>query len=302
MNTIREKIAKYWATKENTSDRYGKGFHWVESDLVQKMINRKTSGKKDQDMFSYFIDKYLSENRGEYEGFSLGCGTGGAERRVQSQNIFRNLEAVDISEGAIEQARDLAKKERLNISYRVDDLNNIRLPKGKYDVVIANSSLHHIENLEHIFQEIVGSLKENGLVFVSEFVGPSQFQYTEKQVSIINEILEILPEIYRKSVTNGELKPRFSAPSVEFMNETDPSEAIRSAEIVGLLEKYFEVVEKKNFGGTLLHMLLQDIVGNFDSKNPKDATALNLIIYIEDLLIREKIIQSDFIFMILKKR
>ncbi|MDI6778011.1 MAG: class I SAM-dependent methyltransferase [Patescibacteria group bacterium] len=296
-----KKISEFWGSKENTSERYGRGFHWVESNLVIEMINKNTSGDKKIDMFGYFINNYLSEKRGQYTGLSLGCGTGAGERRLQAEKVFNDLEAVDISEEAISQARESAKKEKLNIQYRVDDINNIKLEKNKYDVIIANSSLHHIENLEYIFSEINNSLKDGGLLFVNEYVGPSQFQYTEKQVAILNEILDILTPVYRKSVTDGNLKPKFIPPTVKFMNETDPSEAVRSADIIELLESNFDVVEKKFFGGTLLHMLLQDIVGNFDTNNPKDAIVLNLIIYLEDILIRERVIQSDFVFMILKK-
>lgn len=303
MNSIRKKISEFWGSKENTSERYGKGFHWVESDLVQEMINKKTTGNESVDMVAYFINNYLNERKGEYIGLSLGCGAGYLERRFQKEKIFKRLEATDISEGVIKQAKKLARKERLNILYRTANINNIKLKKNKYDVIIANSSLHHIENLEHIIKEINNSLKDDGLLFVSEFVGPSQFQYTKKQVAIINEILGLLPDIYRKSIMDpSKMKPEFIPSPIEYMNELDPSEAIRSAEIVGILEKNLTVLEKKNFGGTLLHMLLQDIVGNFDTKNPKDATALKLIMYIEDILIREEAIQSDFVFMILKKK
>ncbi len=49
-------------------------------------------------------------------------------------------------------------------------------------------------------------------------------------------------------------------------------------------------------------MLLQDIVGNFNSEDIKDNTVLNLLIYFEEYLIKSKIICSDFTFMVLKKK
>lgn len=303
INSIRNKISEFWGSKENTFERYGKGFHWVESSLVTEMINQKTSGEKNVDMVAYFIDNYLNKKKGDYVGLSLGCGTGYLERRFQSKKIFKRLEAVDLSEGVIEQAKESAKKEKVDIRYQVADLNKIKLSENKYDVIIANSSLHHIKNLEYIAKEINKGLKKDGVLFVSEFVGPSQFQYTEKQVKIINEILDLLPDVYRRSVTDrNKLKPEFTPSPLEYMNEVDPSEAVRSAEIVGILEKSLTVAEKKEFGGTLLHMLLQDIVGNFNPKDVKDATVLRLILYIEDVLIREGVLKSDFIFMILEKK
>lgn len=303
MDSKNKKVSDYWGRKENTSERYGKGFHWVESELVAKMIKKKTTGRDDLDMLTYFHEKYLSNRRGSYIGISLGCGTGSIERRLQANRIFSRLEAVDLSEEVIKQAQQSADQANLEIFYRVGNLNDIKLEDNKYDVAFANSSLHHVSNLEHIIDEIGSSLKDDGVLFVSEYVGPSQFQFTEKQVQIINEVLDILPRVYRKRVTSpNEIKPVFVPPTTQFMNETDPSEAVRSEEIVKILKNKMEVVEEKKFGGTLLHMLLQDIVGNFNPDDPKDSTVLKLIIYLEDLLIREKVLGSDFIFMVLKKK
>ncbi len=49
-------------------------------------------------------------------------------------------------------------------------------------------------------------------------------------------------------------------------------------------------------------MLWAKLVKQFNPKNPKDRTVLNLIIYLEELLIKEGVLQSDFIFMVLKKK
>jgi hypothetical protein len=44
-------------------------------------------------------------------------------------------------------------------------------------------------------------------------------------------------------------------------------------------------VERTYFGGTLLHLLLQGIIGNFGSTREGDVTVLRLLGYIEDVLI-----------------
>ena len=85
------------------------------------------------------------------------------------------------------------------------------------------------------------------------------------------------------------------------MNKNDPSEAIRSADIVSLLPQYFTIVEKKDYGGTILHMLLQYIISNFNPDNDKDNTILSLLILLEKILIREHVLNSDFAFIITKK-
>jgi len=295
-----DKVSSVWGSKENTSQRYGKGFHWVESPVVMENINMQSSGKADVSFLEYFIRKYL-KGRNYERALSLGSGMGKLERWVQKDRIFKRINAIDAAEVAVKQAEELAKKENIEgIRYKVGDLNNIKLRRNHYDIVFANSSLHHVENLELLFKEIRKTLKKNGLFYVNEFVGPSQFQYTDKQVKIINEVLELLPREYRKRVTDSKvLKPLFVPPTREHMNENDPSEAIRSSEIVELLTQNFTVVEHKNYGGTLLHMLLQDIVGNFNPRNAKDKTVLKLLIYLENTLIKEGVLPSDFTFMIL---
>ena len=76
------------------------------------------------------------------------------------------------------------------------------------------------------------------MIFLIEYVGPSQFQYTDKQVKIINDIIDLLSSVYRKRVTDLQtLKPLFIPPSKKYMDEHDPSEAIRSAEIINLFEQ-----------------------------------------------------------------
>lgn len=298
-----KKIMSVWSAKENTIDRYGKGFHWVESKLVMEEINRRMSGDPNKDWVGYTMEAYLNKKRGSYIGLSLGCGMGVVERTLQKQKICKRLDAYDFAEGAIREAKNLAKEENLHINYSKINLNKSKLKKNTYDFIIANSVLHHIENLEFLFDQMDQSLVENGVIFTNEYVGPSQFQYTNEQVAVINDILNLLPEAYRKRVTDPKsLKPIFIPPTIESMNASDPSEAIRSAEIIDLLKKKFDIIEQRDFGGTLLHMLLQDIVANFNPNDLKDLTVLKLIIYIEHYLIKSGILSSDFSFIIARKK
>ncbi len=301
--TDSKKIKEMWGSHEHTVERYGKGFHWVESPVIMEAINRKISGDSSIDWLSYVIAKYLSHKKSDYIGLSLGCGTGILERQVQQKNLFKRIEAFDFADEVIRQAKESAHKEGLKISYHVADLNKLKLKKNYYHFIFANSVLHHLKNLEFVYNQISQALVDGGIVFINEYVGPSQFQYTDKQTEIINNILDILPKQYKKRVTDHKsLKPHFYPASIDYMNDHDPSEAVRSKEIIPLLKKKFDIIEHKDFGGSLLHMLMQDIVGNFNSKNEKDIVLLKLLIYIEEYLIKSKVIESDFSFLVVRKR
>ena len=292
-----------WNTEENTSARYGKGFHWVESPQVLAYIQRRMSGNPAVSWGQHFIDHYLQKKKGQYVGLSLGCGTGVFEMDLQKQGLFRRLDAFDIADAAIAQARASAAQQKLSINFQISDINALQIEPEAYDVIVANSSLHHLSNLEHVVSEIHRGLRPGGFVAICEYVGPSQFQYPPEQIRIINELLALLPEKYRKSVTKaGQLKPDVHPLTVDYMNQNDPSEAIRSAEIIPLLKRRFAVAEDHTFGGTVLHMLLQDIAGNFPPEDAIGDSLVKYLIYIEDLLLRHRVLASDFSYMVFEKQ
>ena len=78
------------------------------------------------------------------------------------------------------------------------------------------------------------------------------------------------------------------------MSQFDPSESIRSDEIIPQLTRYFNILERKNYGGTILQFLLANIAGNFDDKNESDRLWLEKFCTLEQKWIREGKLNSDF--------
>jgi hypothetical protein len=82
----------------------------------------------------------------------------------------------------------------------------------------------------------------------------------------------------------------------------DPSESIRSDEIPALLESRFDELYRADFGGTLLQFLLADIAANFKEDDPKDVALIGLMSLLEEVLIVERVLPSDFAFFVLSPR
>ena len=59
---------------------------------------------------------------------------------------------------------------------------------------MAQTCLHHILFLENVAEQIWHSLKGNSYLWISDFIGETQFQYDPKRVSIPNKILRVLPK------------------------------------------------------------------------------------------------------------
>jgi hypothetical protein len=84
-------------------------------------------------------------------------------------------------------------------------------------------------------------------------------------------------------------------PTIEAMIDADPSEAIRSAEILETLDPYFEIIERRDIGGTLLHLVLGGIAQNFNPGNVEDQYHLQRLFDLEDRMLADGSIHSDFV-------
>jgi SAM-dependent methyltransferase len=296
---------EHWGREADEEIRYGKGFHWVESPIVMSYLNEQITGDPNVDWLAYSYQKYLrGKNPLVTRILSLGCGGGALERRLCQMGFHNQIEACDFSDEALEHARAMAAREKIeNIRYFNIDLNHARFPGETYDIIFSGSALHHISNLEHLLDQLQEALVEDGLLIINEYVGPFKLQWTPQQTKIIDELLHLLPQKYRKRVSaTSQFKDYFLGPaSIPEMDAIDPTESVRSDEIVPLIRARFSIREQRNFGGTLLHMLLQDIVGNFNATDPVDAGFLQLLIYIERVLIREHVLASDFTFLVAEK-
>lgn len=297
------KTRELWGKEAGTWE-IGGGIHWTEHQAIQERINKKVSGDPRKDIYQYFIN-FLNKNGVGLplaRCLTLGCGAGDLERGLSKYNFCLNHDAFDVADEAINRAKEKAYSQGLkHIFYKVIDINKISLAPNTYDVIFGVSAFHHFQSLEHILSEVQKALKPNGFFFMNEFVGPTKFQWTDKQLNIINNLLQILPEKYRSIKKGSAIKTNYIKPTIEEMNRIDPSEAIRSEDILRLLPKYFEIVEKKDFGGTILHLLLEDIAVNFDYNNSKDMRMLNMLFEIEDAFLETGEIGSDFAVVIAKK-
>lgn len=304
---FREKVSSFWAfTREDKLELGDENISWLENRYVSKFyVNKIISGDPEKNWLIYVSEKFFKEPAGI--GLSVGCGDGCLERHGLRLNICKKFEAFDISAEAVDKAKQLIIKENLadRVSYGVMDFNKEKLKENYYDVIFGAASIHHIENLEFFFKQANGALKQDGLLIINEYVGPSQFQWRKKQLALINKILGTLPVRFRKSLDKKDYSRIIDTVEIvprEIMNQTDPSEAIRSEEILSFFCRYFDVVEKIEWGGTILHPLFHKIIGNFDFTDEKDKAILDLVFLLEQTLICEGIIPSDFVLLIGKKK
>ena len=297
------RVSEHWA--RNVEARRSGEFagNWLDHRAIQRLyINPMSTGSPDVTWFDYVARKYFSEP--VERALSLGCGGGALERHALSLGICEQFDAYDISEGSVEAARDEARKAGFSdrINYATADLNNISLQENVYDAVFVSMAVHHLENLEGVYEELTRALKPGGLFVFNEFVGPSQFQWTYRQLELCNELLASIPERYRVTERDTVLR-EIKRPSIQSMNDLDPSESIRSAEIIPLTERYFDIVERRDYGGTLLHLVtMAGTIRNYASDIEEDVALMRRMIDFEKRRIEAGDISSDFTLIIARNR
>lgn len=295
--------AELWGrkAKQMVTDKDWSRNLWQSHPITQRHIQRCMSGDPTVNWLNFVKNRYCEEPK--HRGISLGCGDGAAERDSIALGICQTMDAYDLSPGAIETARDQARKSGYQdkLNYTVADLDDIDLPSSVYDVVIAGQSVHHISNLEGLSAQLYKSMKPDGILIVNEYVGPSQYQWTDKTNTLMNELLQLIPP-EKRTIRDGTLKNAVVRPTPEQVIAVDPTESIRSEEILQVFDEFFEMDYQANFGGTLLQFLLSDIIANFDENDSMDRALIDMLVYFEETLIKEGVIQSDFVFAIMKPR
>jgi SAM-dependent methyltransferase len=289
------------------SDHWGEQFermradrgYWLNNPIVTEHIYRRIAGS-----WVHWLPWTMTEYFRDVPRFdrvlSVCCGDGAHEMAMMNTGKVGFLHGFDLSEGAVREA--VARFERAGVPrdryrFEVRDANAPGLSDGRYDLVLSAGAVHHVSALEGLLGEVAGALAPGGRFVLMEFVGASRFQWTDRQVDLINRVLGALDPKYLRDGVRVE----FARPTVEQMIEIDPSEAVRSAEIPGLVDRYFEVEYRRDHNGALLHQLYPLLESGLSGR-PGFDSIVRLILLLEDALMECGGLPADFTYMVCRAR
>jgi 2-polyprenyl-3-methyl-5-hydroxy-6-metoxy-1,4-benzoquinol methylase len=273
---------------------------WLDYQFIEdEYIRPQISGDKRVYYLQHFFERWVGELPAE-RGLSLGCGGGNLERGLIAMNAARVIDGHDASAASIVLARRLAEEAGFGdrLHYHESNVDRIELPLATYDWVICKMSLHHFAELEHVCAQISGALKPGGVLMFNEFVGPTHHQWTDLQLELMNRMLETLPGSVRAVIPIH----RFERLSVAEMKAIDPSESVRSAEILSVAAEYFEILEHRPYGGTLLQIFLQHVMPHLELENEWHCALLRSWFLYERTLVEHGVLPSDFAYVVARPR
>ena len=267
-NTIAKAVLK--ANRLGLLDTYNhyKDQYWNDLELVQRYINKNATGNENTiwqiDILTRFKTRIPFENV-----LIIGCGNGWVERQLYDLGIGLHFEAFDITEKYLKEARSLAGSR--DIHYFKADINNLDdLGESKYDAIFNVAVLHHTFRIANTVWNLYKALKQNGLMFNFDYVGPARNQYSDKHLEILQSI-------------NLQLMKRFQSvyplrPAKENFYFGDPTEAVHSDLVRPTIERFFDIIYQRDLNGGIAYQILWNNINEFKKNDQAAIDALEFLL------------------------
>jgi len=278
---------------------------WWQSPYIIRHINQRICGVPIDGLSSglIFRAKQKAGDRLPFRrGVSIGCGNAFKEIQLLREGVVQSFMLFELSDTGIKQGKELAIKEGLQdrTEFIAADALELIHEESAFDFVHWNNSLHHMTDVEKALRWSYKVLKNGGMFYMDEYVGPNRFQWTDKMLEIASDVRKSLPDRYLRRHSKGSVLnkmiftigwmlnlPRLKyypriiqRPYKEKIISDDPSEAVDSERILECVKRYFPNAEITLSGGVVYHLALCDILHNFDES--RDCKLLERLMDIDD--------------------
>jgi len=234
---------------------------------------------------------------------SIGSGNCDTEVKIAKQLKEKGLqgfciECLELNPNMLKRGMSLAIKEGVseNMSFIELDINKWEADK-EYTSVIANQSLHHIQNLEGLFREIKKSLHKNGAFIISDMIGRNGHQRWPEALTAVHNFWQGLPESHKY---NHQLK-RIEDTYENWDCSSEGFEGIRAQDILPLLIEYFNFEFFIGFANVIDVFIDRGFGHNFDPNNKWDTGFIDKVHHFDEDSIRNGTITPTHIMAVLKK-
>lgn len=286
-------VARFWNdTHQNAAG--GDHDNYMHHPLVQGYISLRAFGSliSHMDAAIHAVRDHTSPGDNI---LSLGCGAAGKERILARALPDRNFIGLDIADEVI-AAQNAALPDEGIHNLRLDrgDFNQLDLEPDSLQLLLGLGAIHHVENLEGMWAQARRALKPGGLVMAQEYVGPSRFQWTAAQIEQGSAALrDLVPPAHQVHHSEVRRLPE------QFWIDIDPSEAVRSAEILPTCRAAgFTIRSVTSAGGALLQPCLMNQIHTFDPQNWEHNLVLSRLFAREAELMAQGVLQDDFVMLV----
>ncbi len=250
-------------------------FHyWSNKYLLPKQ--RLFGFNSPDEFFIYYCKKYCLSGQEKENIRILSVGSGNGELEVKIATELANckianfsIECVDINSDMLDRTISLAQEKnvRKHIKITKSDFNKWTPHKNNsYDLILANQSLHHVSELEHLFDSIHQGLKESGMFLTSDMIGKNGHMRWDEALEALEPFWNELPDKYKYN----QLQKRQENSYINHDCSTQGFEGIRAEDILKLLVERFNFELFIPFANIIMVFIDRPFGHNFKTNNPKD--------------------------------
>jgi SAM-dependent methyltransferase len=215
---------------------------------------------------------------------SLGAGNGEYELPLAARLAdggLTNLELVllELNPAMLDRALEVAEQLGLSDRVRVQetDLNTWSADEPA-DVYLAVHSLHHVVELEHLYDEVARSIDPQGVLLVNDMIGRNGHVRWPEASEIVRQIWAILPPRLRYNHSLGQTDDEY--PDLDCSGAS--FEGIRAEEVLPLLLERFHPEVYVTFGNVTDPFVDRVYGPNFDPQNPDDTFVIDAVARLDE--------------------
>ena len=254
-------------------------FHYWSHNYLRPKLEHFGSSNPDEFFANALQQAYADAPARPARFVSLGAGNCDTEVRVAQLLVSRGLcdftiECLDINSAMLE--RGAAHAREAGVAQQVLPLHgdfNAWQPARRYDAAMANQSLHHVLELEHLFATVAANLPAHGRFVIADMVGRTGHQRWPEALAIVREFWAELPASYRY---HRQLREQWDE-YLDFDCSGEGFEGIRAQDIMPLLLQHFAFESYLGFANVIDPFVDRGFGGHFDADSAQDRALIDRI-------------------------
>jgi SAM-dependent methyltransferase len=152
------------------------------------------------------------------------------------------------------------------------DFNRWR-PQRRYDAAIANQSLHHVVNLEGLFDAIAAALTPQGIFVTSDMIGRNGHQRWPEALAIVREFWRELPMNHRYNLQLRRREKNFR----DWDCSREGFEGVRAQDILPLLIERFDFDFFLAYSNLIDPFIDRSFGPHFDADSERDRSFIDRV-------------------------
>jgi len=218
---------------------------------------------------------------------------------VENNILNYECECAELSPLLIERAKDeISNNPDISEKMLVSevDLNKWEPNENSTDIIMANHSLHHMVELENIFDRVKTTLKLDGIFITIDMIGRNGHMRWPEVKCWIDKIWPILPDYIKYNHQLNRMEKEF----LDWDCSVEGFEGIRAQDILPLLLERFNFKAFLAHGGIIDPFIDRGFGHNLDNESQYDKNLIDYLQFLNDRLIDLDEIKPTMMFAVMK--